>query len=167
MTAAILICHCFGVYKEDLEKELQQGMPATLEAVKEKTKAGSRCGSCIAPGKGSKGKRAMYLEEVLQEFTKELHPLPVAGPMFQNLSLIEKIHHIQGVLDLKIRPILKKDGGDVEILEVLGTEIVLGLKGACDECPSSRGGTLGMIRQTLKKETKVQELEIKIGVIQQ
>ena len=45
---------------------------------------------------------------------------------------------VEGVLD-ELRPFLRSDGGDVELLDVDGTTgvVKLKLKGACGSCPSS------------------------------
>lgn len=58
--------------------------------------------------------------------------------------------HVQEVLDL-IRPAVQADGGDVELIDVLGGGVVhVRFHGACNGCPSS-SMTLHMgIERTLK-----------------
>ena len=58
---------------------------------------------------------------------------------------------VVGVLD-KIRPILERDGGDVELVNVNDGTVELRLTGACAGCPMA-SMTLRMgIEQILKRE---------------
>ena len=40
-------------------------------------------------------------------------------------------------LDREIRPALRADGGDIELIDVDGKRVIIGLRGACANCPSS------------------------------
>jgi Fe-S cluster biogenesis protein NfuA len=52
----------------------------------------------------------------------------------------------------KIRPFLQRDGGDIELVEVLDGVVKVRLKGACGSCPMS-AMTLKMgVEKTLKQE---------------
>ncbi|AOY60256.1 MULTISPECIES: NifU family protein [Desulfococcus] len=53
----------------------------------------------------------------------------------------------------KIRPALQRDGGDVELVEVLANGIVrVRLKGACAGCPMSQMTLRNGIERVLKQE---------------
>ncbi|WP_373500488.1 NifU family protein [Desulfococcus sp.] len=53
----------------------------------------------------------------------------------------------------KIRPALQKDGGDVELVEILPNGIVrVRLKGACAGCPMSQMTLRNGIERVLKQE---------------
>lgn len=53
----------------------------------------------------------------------------------------------------KIRPALQRDGGDVELVEVLESGIVrVRLKGACAGCPMSQMTLRNGIERVLKQE---------------
>jgi Fe-S cluster biogenesis protein NfuA len=43
---------------------------------------------------------------------------------------------IQGVLD-KVRPFLQADGGDIELVDVIGNSASVRLTGMCAGCPSA------------------------------
>lgn len=59
---------------------------------------------------------------------------------------------VQAALE-KIRPYLKADGGDIELLEVTDDMVVkVRLKGACDGCPFSMQTLKGGVEQSLMKE---------------
>lgn len=63
---------------------------------------------------------------------------------------------VQEALD-KIRPMLQADGGDIELVDVVGKTVKVKLKGACGCCPMSQM-TLQMGVQRAVKEA-VPEIE--------
>ncbi|MDK9718198.1 MAG: NifU family protein [Trichlorobacter sp.] len=46
------------------------------------------------------------------------------------------IEKVQAVLD-QVRPMLQRDGGDVELIEVVDGIVKVKLQGACGSCPMS------------------------------
>lgn len=62
---------------------------------------------------------------------------------------IEKINEI---LDRTIRPALQMDGGDLQVLSLEGTSLLVAYQGACGSCPSSTMGTLKAIEGILRDE---------------
>lgn len=57
----------------------------------------------------------------------------------------------------KVRPLLQRDGGDIEFVEVKENVVKVRLKGACSGCPMSQMTLKSVVEQTLKKE--VPEIE--------
>jgi len=63
--------------------------------------------------------------------------------------LREKVEDVLG----KVRPLLQRDGGDVELVEVQDDGIVkVKLTGACSGCPMSTMTLKNAIEETIKKE---------------
>jgi Fe-S cluster biogenesis protein NfuA len=59
---------------------------------------------------------------------------------------------VEGVLG-KVRPLLQRDGGDVELVEVQEDGIVkVRLTGACSGCPMSTMTLKNAIEETIKNE---------------
>jgi Fe-S cluster biogenesis protein NfuA len=58
---------------------------------------------------------------------------------------------VQMVID-KIRPMLQKDGGDVELVSVEGGVVKVRLQGACKGCPMSQMTLKNGIERFIKKE---------------
>jgi len=53
----------------------------------------------------------------------------------------------------KIRPILQRDGGDVELVDVSSDGVVsVKMQGACGNCPGAMMTIKGVIEQRLKEE---------------
>ncbi len=58
---------------------------------------------------------------------------------------------VQAAID-KIRPLLQRDGGDVELVEVQGGIVTVRLTGACRGCPMSQMTLKNGIEKLLKRE---------------
>ena len=58
---------------------------------------------------------------------------------------------VQEVIN-QIRPMLQKDGGDVELVEVEGGVVKVRLKGACKGCPMSQMTLKNGIEKYLKQQ---------------
>ncbi len=67
-------------------------------------------------------------------------------------NLSPEAKHVEDILDRYIRPALRMDGGDVEVIEIDGFVVTLRYEGACGSCPSSQLGTLEAIRSALREE---------------
>jgi Fe-S cluster biogenesis protein NfuA len=64
----------------------------------------------------------------------------------QDLSI-----RVQEVLDT-VRPALQADGGDVELVNVKGGDVLLRLQGHCRGCPMSQMTLTMVIEKTLKEQ---------------
>jgi len=69
----------------------------------------------------------LRLEKVLSKSTSDSKPV-------QSNKIIDKINE---VLDLKIRPAVAKDGGDITFKSFINGVVMVELKGSCSGCPSS------------------------------
>ncbi|NPV13348.1 NifU family protein [candidate division WOR-3 bacterium] len=59
---------------------------------------------------------------------------------------------IKKVIEEKVRPNLRMDGGDIELVEVTEDGVVkVRLKGACAHCPFSSMTVAGSVEQTIKE----------------
>jgi Fe-S cluster biogenesis protein NfuA len=58
---------------------------------------------------------------------------------------------VQAAID-KIRPMLQRDGGDVELVDVQGGIVTVRLTGACRGCPMSQMTLKNGIEKLLKRE---------------
>ncbi|MFH1552692.1 MAG: NifU family protein [Candidatus Omnitrophota bacterium] len=52
----------------------------------------------------------------------------------------------------KIRPLLQRDGGDIELVSVENGVVKVKLQGACRGCPMSQMTLKTVVEETLKKE---------------
>jgi NifU-like protein len=131
-----IICECFGVTDLEIEKAVRENDLSTVEEVTNYTKAGGGCENCHDA-----------IREIIT--TVRAEDKPVTKPKLTNL---QKIRMIEEVIDGEIRPALKHDGGDVELIDVIGNRVLVAKRGACAVCQASE--------QTFKHhvEVKLQEL---------
>jgi Fe-S cluster biogenesis protein NfuA len=69
-----------------------------------------------------------------------------------------RLEAICDLLDERIRPSLKADGGDLHVVGLAGNYLSIHYQGACGSCPSSLSGTLGAIQNLVR--TIEPELEV-------
>jgi NifU-like protein len=119
--AARVICECFGVTERDIEQAVRENNLSTVEEVTNYTKAGGGCGGCHDA-----------IRQIIERVRAEA--APVARP---KLSNIQKIKMIEETIDREIRPSLKKDGGDIELVDVIGNRVLVATRGTCATCKAA------------------------------
>jgi NifU-like protein len=152
-----IVCQCARVSLRTIKDVIRINDLHTVEEITHYTKAGAFCKSCIRPG-GHEA-RKHYLVDILSDVRSEMER-EQAGQQkpksFAELGLIQKHRAVEKVLDEKVRPMLLRDGGNLEVLdmkEVDGSvEVYIRYMGACKGCPSAAIGTLGFIEDFLKSE---------------
>ena len=115
-----VICHCFSVTDKEIEKVVREHDVVTVEELTNACKAGGGCGNCI-PELESMIKR-LSAEEATEE--DDVQPM----------TNLQKIHLIEDVIDREIRPALRQDGGDLELVDVAGDTVKVRFRGACSGC---------------------------------
>jgi NifU-like protein len=132
---AKIICECFGVTDKEIERAIRENNLATVEDVTNYTKAGGGCGNC-------QDAIAQILERVKAETTT------VAQPKLTNL---QKIRLIEETIEREIRPSLKQDGGDIEIIDIIGNRVIVATRGACATCNASGITLKNFVEHRLKE----------------
>lgn len=137
-TEGQIVCECFGVTDREIERAIRENRLSTVEEVTDFTKAGGGCENCHDA-----------IQEIIDKVMAKATPKPVSKPRLTN---IQKIRMIEETIEREIRPSLKQDGGDIELVDVVGNRVLVATRGACAACQASQ--------QTLKHfvEVKLQEL---------
>lgn len=134
--ASPLVCECFGVTEDEIERAIKENRLTTREQVTHYTKAGGGCGSCHE-----------RIEAILSKLRKEVD---IAGaPPTKKLTNLQKMRLVEETIERQIRPELQKDGGDIQLVDLEGNRVMVSLRGVCKGCPSS-GITIKGIEQRLK-----------------
>ncbi|MGC2063292.1 MAG: Fe-S cluster assembly protein NifU [Thermodesulfovibrionales bacterium] len=119
-----VVCKCFDVTEEKIRKVAIENRLTTVDEITNFTKAGGGCGEC----KGD-------IEAILRDiWSLKLPEKPVAAKKLTNL---QKIALIQDVIETEIRPGLQADNGDVELVDVEGSRVIIALRGMCTGCVMS------------------------------
>jgi len=146
-----LVCECFGVTDEQIKREVKVNDLSTVEQVTHYTKAGGGCGLCHE-------KIEALIAEVRGQLKKER--IESRKPV-KRMTNIQKIAKIQEVIDAEIRPLLQRDGGDVELVDVDGNTVSVALRGLCTSCPSSgltKSGIESKLRELVHPDLIVEEV---------
>jgi len=139
-----LICKCFAIDAVMIEDTIRANNLRTVEDVTNYTKAGGGCASCH---EGIEEILTMVLEENGEKFNPSEAPAEPAVAASGSMTSLQRIKRIEMVLE-SLRPQLKADGGDVELVEVIGNTIYVNMIGACSGCQLA-AATLGGIQQRL------------------
>lgn len=131
-----IICECFGVTDHEIDRVVRENNLNTVEDVTNYTKAGGGCGNCHDA-----------IQEIIDRVRSEEQPYKKP-----RLTNIEKIKLIEETIEREIRPMLKHDGGDIELIDVIGNRVLVAKRGSCALCKASE--------QTMKNfvEPKLREL---------
>ena len=137
-TEGQVVCECFGVTDLEIERAIRENNLASIEDVTNYTKAGGGCGGCHDT-----------IQEIIDRVRHEMETRPVEKPKMSN---IRKIKMIEETLEREIRPSLRKDGGDIELIDVVGNRVLVATRGACASCQAAE--------QTIKLfvESKLREM---------
>ncbi|MGD9969571.1 MAG: iron-sulfur cluster assembly scaffold protein [Sulfuricurvum sp.] len=159
-----IICECARVSLDTVKEVIRLNKLESIEQITDYTKAGGFCKSCIKPG--GHEKKDVYLIDLLAEVTAELEKEAISKKIkeakgdgdFNAMSLVQKIKTIESILEEYIRPTLKADNGDVELVDLKevegGYELYIKYKGECMSCSMNTTTTLAGIEDMLKFKLK-------------
>jgi len=120
-----VVCTCFGVTEKEIERVIMDNDLTTVEQVTNYCKAGGGCGGC-------KGEIEKIIERIQGDRAKEqVMAMPIKG---HKLTNIQKIQLIQQTINEQIRPALRADGGNIELIDVVGDKVIVAFRGMCAQC---------------------------------
>lgn len=138
-----VVCNCFGVTEEEIVRVVRENGLSTIDQVTNYTKAGGGCGKC----KGDIGKLVDTIVHERLEAGRKVGSQ--AGG--RKMTVIEKIRLIEQTIDKEIRPLLKRDGGDIELIDVEGNRVKVALRGMCAGCNVSSFTLKDVVSAKLKQ----------------
>jgi len=138
-----VVCQCFGVTDKEIERVARANNLHTREEITNYTKAGGGCEKC---------------HEKIEALLAKIWSKPAAGPEAaasvhppKGLTIIQKIKLIEETLEREVRPSLRADGGDIELMDMDGSRVMVALRGTCSSCSASQA-TLSQFVQTKLRE---------------
>ena len=141
MAEGEVVCECFGVTDLEIIRAIRESDLRSVEEITNFTKAGGGCGKCED-----------RLREILQQTVEGLAVKPKKAPKEQRMTTLQKIKKIEEVLEREIKPTLKKDGGDIELVDVDGDFVTVSLRGACSGCQSSQTTLKVYVEKKLREQ---------------
>jgi len=150
MAQGEVVCECFGVTDIDVIRAIKESGLRSVEEITNFTKAGGGCGKCEDK-----------LREILRNTVSDIAEAPAVQVKPKRMTSLQKIKKIEEVLEREIRPGLRKDGGDIELVDVDGDFVIVALRGACKSCHKSQ--------TTIKEyvEKKLRELVLESLIVEE
>lgn len=173
-----LVCKCFGLTEPYIKRKIREMNLHTIPEITAATKAGGACMSCHhAPG---------GLQDLLGEvwtdtphpslpFDPHREPAPPAPPVHnpsapiagaphpheqggngQHLSPYRFGKKIEKTFAEYIQPMLQKDGGDLEIIDIKDRMVYVRMVGTCTTCVGSSRTIKLLVERTLKDQVDEQ-----------
>lgn len=136
-----VICQCFGVTEGEIERVARENNLSMVEQATNYTKAGGGCGQCKPE-----------IEKVLERVKAgRAGAAPRTSPKPPKLTNIQKIQRIGETIEKEIAPKLRRDGGDIELIDVQGDRVIVALRGMCAHCQVSRVTLKEIVEKTLRE----------------
>ena len=141
-----MVCKCFAVDSVLIEDVVRANNLTTVEQVSHYTKAGGGCCSC------HEGIEEILANVLAERCTAPMPPaleaasVPAAPAAKPRLTNFQRMRKIEETIE-SIRPMLQRDHGDIEVVEIDGKNIYVNLKGACQGCMMEQATLSGIQSQ--------------------
>ena len=131
-----IVCTCFNVTENMIWDAIKQNGLKTVEDITNYTKAGGACGKC-------KG----LIQDIIDTYYKK-EENESNRPA---LSPAQKILKINKIIETQISPELRKDGGDITLVDIDGNKVLVKLRGKCSGCKNSHLTLKAFVESTLRE----------------
>lgn len=132
-----VICQCFGVTEELIREVIEHNKLKTVEEITNYTKAGGACGKCKDD-----------IQKIIDSELEKTGEKPAKKPLTKTQMILK----VNSILESSIADELRKDGGDIELVDVDGNNVYVHLHGACKSCPSSNVTLKVIVENTLREK---------------
>jgi NifU-like protein len=120
-----IVCTCFGVTEKEIDRVIRENDLKTVEEVTNYCKAGGGCGGCH-------GTIEKMIQKIQGDKVKEKPPQTPrrAG----KLTNIQKMQLVQQTINEQVRPNLRAHGGNIELIDIEGSKVIVAFRGMCAQC---------------------------------
>ena len=132
-----IVCTCFGITENVIWDAIKINGLKTVEEITNYTKAGGACGKC-------KG----IIQDIIDTYYKKEEN---DNKSESSLSPAQKILKINNIIENQISPELRKDGGDITLVDIDGNKVMVKLRGKCSGCKNSHLTLTSFVESTLKE----------------
>ena len=153
-----IVCKCFSMSEPYLRRKIKELNLRTVPEITNAVKAGGACMTCHDVPGGLQD----LLDDVWRGQQTSLPVLPQmpaaaalppqgtqpSKPM--TMSPYQFSKKVEKVMDEYIRPMIQRDGGDADIVDIKDSVVYVQLGGACAGCPGSNQTIKMMVEKTLK-----------------
>jgi len=128
-----ILCTCFNVTEKQVVEAVKHNKLKTVEEVTNFTKAGGACGKC-------KGQ----IQDIINFYNKKDTDTRCG------LSMAQRVLKINSIIETQISPELRKDGGDITLVDIDGNMVMVKLRGNCSGCKNSTITLKNFVETTLR-----------------
>lgn len=148
-----VVCKCFSLSEPYIRRKVKELELKTIPEITSAIKAGGACMSCHHKPGG--------LQDILDETWGKAETRVIQdGDLGANasaedappLSAYQLGKHVEQAMDEHIRPMLKRDGGDAEIVDIKDAAVYVRLAGACAGCAGATTTLKLLVEKTLKEQ---------------
>ncbi|MBF0205568.1 MAG: iron-sulfur cluster assembly scaffold protein [Oligoflexia bacterium] len=164
-----MVCQCFSLTDTYLKRKIKELNLRTLEQVTNALKAGGACTACqMKPGGIQDILQETWGEEVgvnnNHDFDEEKQSMcnqknefdektkSEGGNATEGLSPYQMGKKVEQVINDQIRPLLHRDGGDIEVVDIKDNMVYCQLKGACNGCMGAQMTLKMMVERILREQ---------------
>jgi NifU-like protein len=149
-----IVCKCFSLTEPYIRRKIQELNLRTIQEITNAIKAGGACMACHQVPGGLQD----LLDETWGRSPASTKVLTQISPLGAGVAKDEKMalspyqftKRVEKTVDEYVRPMLRQDGGDVEILDIKDNLIYCRLAGACQGCANASLTLRMMVERTLK-----------------
>ena len=146
-----IVCSCFSVTEPYLRRKVRELNLRTIAEITNALKAGGACGTCHhAPG---------GLQDLLNEIWGQPSGAPDkrvgagAQPLTgEGRSPYQLGRQVEAVIREVISPLLRNEGGDIELVDIKGYKVYCRLTGRCGSCQCAPATFKLLVEQQLKEQ---------------
>jgi NifU-like protein len=138
-----IVCNCFAVTDKKIERVIREHNLSAVDEVTHYTKAGGGCGSCVLEIEDIIRNVRDEMEEEARQAGKDIPP--------KSMTNLQRIRKIEEIIAFQIRPTLQKDGGDIELIDVVGNTVYVALEGNCASCKLSEVTLTNFVQEKLRE----------------
>ena len=123
-----IVCTCFGISENEIQRVIIENSITDIEDVTNYCKAGGGCGMCRSD-----------IQKIIDKVESERSlATPTTKPRTpKKLTNLQKIKLIEETVEREIRPRLQKDGGDIDLIDIIGDQVIIAFRRMCAGCQSS------------------------------
>ncbi len=137
-----IVCTCFGVSENEIRRLVIENSLTTVDEVTNFCKAGGGCGMCRDD--------IQKIIDAIRSKQEDAPAVPQVAPK-KRLTNVQKMKLVEEIINREIRPQLQKDGGDLELIDIVGNRVIIAFRGMCAGCQSAAFTRKGVVEARLRE----------------